>query len=244
VCAECPASAVSLHRADRSFHRDQGQGVLTPRPCGAVRQISRGRTQDNLDRRFKLPLHQSYVHGPDDQGGHRDRATPEQYEQGMWPWPPPGMETPHPHPQRTQEASGAASPVPTWPLGQRLSFPVSLCQVLAPSYRSPAVSRVAQSVQCLTMDWTAGVRSPTEAEDFSSNLCVQTGSGAHPASYTMGTGALSPGVKRGRGVMLTTHPLLVPTLIKSRSYTSCHPNAPLWSVEGPLYHFTGRLLSV
>jgi hypothetical protein len=50
------------------------------------------------------------------------------------------------------------------------------------------MSRVAQSVQCLTTDWTAGVRSPTEAEDFSSNLCFQTGSEAHPASYTVGTG--------------------------------------------------------
>jgi hypothetical protein len=48
-------------------------------------------------------------------------------------------------------------------------------------------------------------------------------------------GALSPGLKRGRGVMLTTHPLPVPWLRKSRSYTSCHPNAPLWSVTGPLY---------
>jgi hypothetical protein len=37
------------------------------------------------------------------------------------------------------------------------------------------------------------VRSPTEAEDFSSNLCVQTGSGAHPASYTLGTGGSLPG---------------------------------------------------
>jgi hypothetical protein len=35
-------------------------------------------------------------------------------------------------------------------------------------------------------------------------------------------------------VMLTTHPLLVPGLRKSRSYTSSHPNAPLWSVTGPL----------
>jgi hypothetical protein len=50
-------------------------------------------------------------------------------------------------------------------------------------------------------------------------------------------GALSPGVKHGRGVMLTTHPLLVPRLRNSRSYTSCHPNAPLWSVTGPLYLF-------
>jgi hypothetical protein len=40
-------------------------------------------------------------------------------------------------------------------------------------------------------------------------------------------GALSPGVKRGRGVMLTSHPLLVPRLRKGRSYTSCHPDAPL-----------------
>jgi hypothetical protein len=48
-------------------------------------------------------------------------------------------------------------------------------------------------------------------------------------------GALSPGVKRGRGVMLTTHPLIVPWLRKSRSYISSHPNAPLWSVTGPLY---------
>jgi hypothetical protein len=34
-----------------------------------------------------------------------------------------------------------------------------------------------------------------------------------------------PGVKSGRGEMLTTHPLLVPRLRKSRSYTSCHPSA-------------------
>jgi hypothetical protein len=76
--------------------------------------------------------------------------------------------------------------------------------------------------------------STTEAEDFSSNLCVRTGSGAHPASCTVGTGgALCPGVKGGRSVMLTTHPLLVPGLRKSRSYTSCHPDVPLWSVTGP-----------
>jgi hypothetical protein len=36
------------------------------------------------------------------------------------------------------------------------------------------------------------VRSPTGAEDFSSSLCVQTGSEAHPASYPMGTGGGGP----------------------------------------------------
>jgi hypothetical protein len=48
-------------------------------------------------------------------------------------------------------------------------------------------------------------------------------------------GVLSLGVKRGRSVMLTTHTLLVPRLRKSRSCTSSHPNAPVWSVTGPLY---------
>jgi len=38
---------------------------------------------------------------------------------------------------------------------------------------------------------------------------VHTGPGAHPAFCTMGTGSL-PGVKSGRGVTLTPHPLLVP----------------------------------
>jgi hypothetical protein len=57
-------------------------------------------------------------------------------------------------------------------------------------------------------------------------------------------GALCPGVKRGRGVMLTTLPLLVPRLRNSRSYTSCHPNAPLWSVTGPLYLFKVDLVEV
>jgi hypothetical protein len=39
------------------------------------------------------------------------------------------------------------------------------------------------------------VRSPAEAKEFYSNLCVQTGSGAHPASCTMGTGGPFPGGK-------------------------------------------------
>jgi hypothetical protein len=38
-------------------------------------------------------------------------------------------------------------------------------------------------------------------------------------------GVLSPGVKRGRGVTLTTHPHLVPRSRMSRSYTSSSPSA-------------------
>jgi hypothetical protein len=40
--------------------------------------------------------------------------------------------------------------------------------------------------------WTTGVRSPAGAKDFSSSLCVQTGSGAPPASCPLGTGGPFP----------------------------------------------------
>jgi hypothetical protein len=46
---------------------------------------------------------------------------------------------------------------------------------------------VARAVLCLTTDWKIGVRSPTGTEDFSSSPCIQTGSGAHPASYPVAT---------------------------------------------------------
>jgi len=48
-------------------------------------------------------------------------------------------------------------------------------------------------------DRAIDVRSSAEEKDFSSNLCVQTGSGAHPASCKMGTGVLSPGTKTQPG---------------------------------------------
>jgi hypothetical protein len=68
-----------------------------------------------------------------------------------------------------------------------------------PLLEGSAAAGVARPVQCLTTDWTIGVRSPTEADDFSSTLCVQTGSGAHPASYTVGTGGSLPGGKARPG---------------------------------------------
>jgi hypothetical protein len=48
-------------------------------------------------------------------------------------------------------------------------------------------------------DQAIEVRSPTGAKDFSSSLCVQTGSGAHPASCTMDTGGPFPGSKARSG---------------------------------------------
>jgi hypothetical protein len=48
-------------------------------------------------------------------------------------------------------------------------------------------------------DRAIGIQFPAGAMDFSCSLCVQTSSGAHPASCTMGTGVLSPGVKARPG---------------------------------------------
>jgi len=55
----------------------------------------------------------------------------------------------------------------------------------------------------------------------------QTGPGAHPASCKMGTGSF-PGVKCGRGVLLTTHSFLVPRSWKSRAI----PLPTLWATPG------------
>jgi hypothetical protein len=48
-------------------------------------------------------------------------------------------------------------------------------------------------------DWAIEVRSPAEAKDFSFNLCVQTGSGTRPASFTMCTVGTFPGGKARLG---------------------------------------------
>jgi hypothetical protein len=48
-------------------------------------------------------------------------------------------------------------------------------------------------------DRAIGVRSPAGAKEFFSSLCVQTGSGAHPVSCTMGTGGPFSGGKARQG---------------------------------------------
>jgi hypothetical protein len=48
-------------------------------------------------------------------------------------------------------------------------------------------------------DRAIGVRSPTEAKDISCSLCVQTGYGAYPATYPVGTGGTFPGSKEPPG---------------------------------------------
>jgi hypothetical protein len=88
------------------------------------------------------------------------------------------------------------------------------------------LSRVAQSVQCLTTGWTTGrtrIDLRQRRKDFSSSLCVQTSSDAHPSPIQWIPGVLSPGVKRSWHVTLTAHPHLVPTSRMNRRYTSSTP---------------------
>jgi hypothetical protein len=77
-------------------------------------------------------------------------------------------------------------------------------------------------VMCISHTTSHGTIEPsTPGTRNSSLLCVQTSSEAHPTFYPMGTGGPFPGVKRGRGVTLTTHPRRVPRSRKSKSYGSC-----------------------
>ena len=61
---------------------------------------------------------------------------------------------------------------------------------------------------------------------------VQTGPGAHPSSCTMGTVSF-PGVKSGRGVSLTHHPLVVPWSTPPMGRTAC--TEPQCLYKGDLY---------
>ena len=76
---------------------------------------------------------------------------------------------------------------------------------------------------------------------------VQTGPGAHPASCTMGTGSF-PGVKNGRGVTLTPHPLLVPWSRKSKLYlyfpygpTACTEPLPVQGCTSPYLYCAPKM---
>jgi hypothetical protein len=88
--------------------------------------------------------------------------------------------------------------------------------------------------------WMTWVRSPAEEKEFSSSLCVQTSSEAHPASYPMGTRGTFPRGKVQPGHN-TSHPHLEPRYRMSRNYTPL-PLGTCMAVAGQLsFYFMLKL---
>ena len=85
-------------------------------------------------------------------------------------------------------------------------------------------------------DWLRAGRSGIESRWGRDFPPAQTGPGAYPASCKMGTGSF-PGVKCGRGVLLTTHHLLVPRSWKSRSIRTY-----IYPPSGPHRTYNGKTL--
>jgi hypothetical protein len=81
-----------------------------------------------------------------------------------------------------------------------------------------------------------GVRSPAGAKYFSSILCVQTGSGEHPASCTMGTGGPFTGGKARPGRDADHSPPPSAEVVNEELYL-LSPQAPPWRLAVVLYFF-------
>jgi hypothetical protein len=79
------------------------------------------------------------------------------------------------------------------------------------------------------------VRSPAGAKDFSSNLCVQTGSGAHPASCTVGTGGSFPWGKARPERDADHSPPSSAEVMNELELYFLSPQASPWRVVGLLY---------
>jgi hypothetical protein len=83
-----------------------------------------------------------------------------------------------------------------------------------------------------------GVPSLTEADDFSSSLCIQTSSEAHPASCPMSARGLLPRSKAWLGREADHSP---PSSAEAENELELYllsPQAPSWHVVGHLYLFT------
>jgi hypothetical protein len=116
----------------------------------------------------------------------------------------------------------------TWSLKQKVSAKNKLSSILTWNvsvFGVKCLKNMLQSCPCLHCFHTFSPK--VKGRNRQPRQCVQTGSGAHPVSIQWVLGVLSPGVKRGRGVMLTTHPHLVPRLRMSGSYTSSSPCASM-----------------
>jgi hypothetical protein len=92
-------------------------------------------------------------------------------------------------------------------------------------------------------DRAIGVQSLAGTKDFSSNLCVQTGSGTHPASCTMGTGGPFPGGKARSGSDADHSPPSSAEVGNEQELYLPSPQTPPWRVAGQHY-FTFYLNNV
>jgi hypothetical protein len=97
----------------------------------------------------------------------------------------------------------------------------------------PGSSVIILSVDGLD-DRSIDVRSPAQARKFSSNLCVQTGSGARPASCTMCTGGPFPGAKARPGRDADHSPPSSAEVENEYDQHLLSPQAPSWRVVGQL----------
>jgi hypothetical protein len=98
-----------------------------------------------------------------------------------------------------------------------------MCGIYTPIYGEPGSSVSIVSGYGLD-DRATEVRSPEKAKGFFPLASVSRPAlepTQPPVQWVLGV--LSPGLKRGRGVTLTTHPRLVPRSKMSRSYTSSPP---------------------
>jgi hypothetical protein len=92
------------------------------------------------------------------------------------------------------------------------------------------------------VDRATEVRSPAKEKDFSSSVCIQTSSGAHPAFCPMGTRGPFPRGKVWPGRDADHSPQLVPRSWMTRSYTSSPPPAPKWCVVGLAFYLPAEHL--
>jgi hypothetical protein len=79
------------------------------------------------------------------------------------------------------------------------------------------------------------IRSPAGAKDFSSILCVQTSSGAHPAACPMGTGGSFPRGKARPGHDVDLSPPSSAEVMNEQELYLLSSQAPSWRIAGLLY---------
>ena len=94
--------------------------------------------------------------------------------------------------------------------------------------KGPGIHCIGGCVDLLRPDWTG-------AENLAATGNSIPGRSTHPASCTMGTGSF-PGVKCGRGVLLTTHHLPVLRSWKSRAIL-LPPSGPHRACNGIPLHY-------